>query len=248
MDLTGADRAKYVQEMFARIAPRYDLMNRIMTGGQDLRWRAEVIRRAGSLSGGLLLDLGAGTGDLGREALRQQPTCKVVAVDFTLEMMQIGRLRSIRRGETMAEVDWSTADAHRLPFPDNTFTAAVSGFLLRNVNDVGGCLGEQLRVLKPEGRIVALDTTPPAVGPLNSLIRLYLHEVIPLLGRFIAGQAQAYRYLPDSTEGFLSPEQLARRLVEAGFEAVGFRHFMFGVVAIHWGVKPAASEGRGKFR
>jgi demethylmenaquinone methyltransferase/2-methoxy-6-polyprenyl-1,4-benzoquinol methylase len=236
--LTGAERARYVQEMFSRIARYYDLMNRVMTTGQDSRWRRVVIGLAGLPPGGWLLDLGAGTGDLAGEALRQQPLGHVLAADFTLEMMCVGQERNHRQPLMDDLLVWSAADATRLPFPERIFEAVVSGFLLRNVNDVAGCLAEQYRVLKPGGRLVALDTTPPAHTPLAPLIRFYLHTVIPALGRLIAGQAEAYQYLPDSTEGFLEPEQLAVRLQETGFQQVRFQRRMFGTIAIHWARKP----------
>ena len=154
-NLTGAERARYVQEMFSRIARHYDLMNRVMTAGQDIRWRKAVIGLAGLPAGGWLLDLGAGTGDLAREALRQQPSGHILAADFTLEMMRVGQERSQRQPLPAGRLVWSAADATRLPFPERTFEAVVSGFLLRNVNDVPGCLAEQYRVLKPGGRLVA---------------------------------------------------------------------------------------------
>jgi demethylmenaquinone methyltransferase/2-methoxy-6-polyprenyl-1,4-benzoquinol methylase len=237
-NLTGAQRAHYVQQMFSRIARRYDLMNRVMTAGQDTRWRRAVIDLAGLPEGGWLLDLGAGTGDLAREALRQQPSGQVVAADFTLEMMRVGQEKSQRQPAPAGRLVWSAADATRLPFREQIFEAVVSGFLLRNVNDVRGCLAEQYRVLKPGGRLVALDTTPPKRTPLAPLIRIHLHMVIPALGRLIAGQAEAYQYLPDSTEGFLEAEQLASRMQEAGFQDVSFQRRMFGTIAIHWARKP----------
>ncbi len=217
-NLTGVERARYVQQMFSRIAPHYDLMNRVMTAGQDIRWRTAVIALADLPVGGWLLDLGAGTGDLAREALRHQPSGQAVAADFTLEMMRVGQEHSQRQPSPAGRLVWSAADATRLPFPEQTFEAVVSGFLLRNVIDVRGCLAEQYRVLKPGGRLVALDTTPPPRTPLAPLIRFHLHTVIPALGRLIAGQAEAYQYLPDSTESFLEPEQLAARLQETGFD------------------------------
>lgn len=217
--------------MFARIAPRYDLMNRLMTGWQDVIWRREVIRRAGLFPGARLLDLGAGTGDLAREALRQRPGCQVVAADFTLEMMLNGRRRSA------PELIWSAADALRLPFASGQFDAVVSGFLLRNVSDVPQALSEQWRVLRPGGWMVALDTTRPARTWLSPLIRLHMRHVIPLLGQIVTGDRDAYEYLPSSSEAFLEAEELAGLMEQAGFEQVGFRRRNAGTVAIHWGRK-----------
>jgi demethylmenaquinone methyltransferase/2-methoxy-6-polyprenyl-1,4-benzoquinol methylase len=230
--LTGSARSAYVQALFTRIARRYDLLNRLMTAGQDVSWRREVIRRAAPPAGARLLDLGAGTGDLALEALRQSPACRPVAADFTLAMLQVGRRRRGAGG-----LAWTGADALRLPFPAESFAAVVSGYLLRNVVDLPQALAEQRRVLQPGGRLVCLDTTRPRQNILYPFIQLHLHIVIPALGRLLAGQAEAYTYLPDSTEDFLTAEQLATRLTEAGFREVSFRRVMFGTMAIHWGVK-----------
>jgi demethylmenaquinone methyltransferase/2-methoxy-6-polyprenyl-1,4-benzoquinol methylase len=113
----------------------------------------------------------------------------------------------------------------------------VSGFLLRNVSDLPQALAEQRRVLRPGGRMVSLDTTRPPQNPLAPLIGFHLHTVIPALGRLVAGDSEAYTYLPDSTRGFLAAETLAERMLSAGFRQVGFQRLMFGAVAIHWGVK-----------
>jgi demethylmenaquinone methyltransferase / 2-methoxy-6-polyprenyl-1,4-benzoquinol methylase len=230
--LTGAERARYVQGMFSRIARRYDLMNRLMTAGQDVRWRQEVIRRADIPASGRVLDLGAGTGDLARESRRQYPGSRPVAADFTLEMMRVGK----NRPDSPA-LDWSAADALRLPFLAESFNAVVSGFLLRNVIDVPQALSEQFRVLRPGGRVVVLDTTRPTKNVFSPFINFHLHVLIPFLGRMIAGAGEAYTYLPESTEAFLQAEQLAGYMIQAGFKEVGFRRLMFGTVAIHWGRK-----------
>jgi demethylmenaquinone methyltransferase/2-methoxy-6-polyprenyl-1,4-benzoquinol methylase len=231
-NLTGSERARYVQSMFARIAGRYDLMNRLMTAGQDSRWRRMAIRLAALPPGGRLLDLGGGTGDLAFEALRQQPACLPVCADFTLQMLQVGRQRP-----DAGRLTWAGADALHLPFPDAAFDAVVSGFLLRNVSDLPAALAEQRRVLAPGGRIVALDTTRPPDNWLRPFMNFHLHTLIPALGRLVAGAAEAYTYLPESTRAFLSAEQLAARMVETGFRQVGFRRLMLGAVAIHWGTK-----------
>jgi demethylmenaquinone methyltransferase/2-methoxy-6-polyprenyl-1,4-benzoquinol methylase len=230
-NLTAHDRERYVRDVFTRIAARYDLMNRLMTGGQDVNWRREVIARADLHPGDRLLDLGAGTGDLGREALRQQPQAAVVAADFTLKMMTVGK---ISRPELR---DWNAADALHLPYPDASFDVVVSGYLLRNVSDIQQALREQYRVLRPGGRIVSLDTTRPRKNLLYPFISFYLHTVIPALGWLLTRQRDAYTYLPDSTEHFLRAEELAARMATVGFREVVFRRRMFGTMAIHWGKK-----------
>ncbi len=230
--LTGAERAAYVQSMFARIARRYDLMNRLMTGGQDVGWRREVIRLAQPPPGGKLLDLGTGTGDMAFEALRRDAGLRAFGGDFTLEMMRVGQARPHGR-----RVRWAGTDALHLPFPDNTFDAVTSGYLMRNVIDVRRAWAEQYRVLKPGGRVVCLDTTPPPRNPLRPLIEFHLHVVIPALGRLVAGAPDAYTYLPDSTENFLAAEQLAEQMTKAGFKEIEFTRLMFGTMAIHWGRK-----------
>jgi demethylmenaquinone methyltransferase/2-methoxy-6-polyprenyl-1,4-benzoquinol methylase len=219
--------------MFAVIAPHYDLMNRLMTGGMDQIWRKEVIRRAALRRGDQLLDLGTGTGDLAREALRRVPGCGVTAGDFTLEMMLAGKQRY---AEPRA---WAGTDALHLPFAGETFDAVVSGFLMRNVTDLDQALAEQLRVLKPGGRFVCLDTTRPVESLLSPLIRFHMHRVIPFIGGLLAGDRAAYTYLPETSEGFLAAEELLARIDVAGFAAAGFRRVNFGTVAIHWGEKPA---------
>ena len=227
--LTGEERAAYVQRMFTRIAARYDLMNRLMTGGQDIRWRKQVIRLARLDENASLLDLGTGTGDLAREALSAFPKARVVGADFTLEMMRVGRMNG--------PLDFSAADALRLPFEDDSFDAVVSGFLMRNVIDVQKALEEQFRILKKGARIVILDTTRPRRNMLSPFIWIHMHVIIPTLGRLLTGVGEAYRYLPETTEGFLTAEELTVCMASVGFERIGFRRQMFGTVAIHWGEK-----------
>ena len=223
--LTGQKRAAYVQNMFSRIAGRYDLMNRLMTAGQDVRWRKQVIQQARLTNDSCLLDIGTGTGDLAREALAQYPQSKVIAADFTLEMMRVGQKNGA--------LNFSSADTLSLPFEDETFDALVSGFLMRNVVDLPQALQEQYRVLKKGGRVVILDTTRPKKNILSPLIWLHMHFVIPSLGRLLTGSGEAYRYLPETTESFLTAEDLASRMAAAGFQNIRFQRFMFGTIAIH---------------
>ncbi len=230
--LKGKERSAYVQNMFDRIAGRYNLMNRIMTGGQDMRWRRFVVQQARIPAGGTLLDLATGTGDIGFEAIKAVSGIHVVGADFSLGMMIVGK--SLPMGEKM---DWCGADALQLPFPDNTFNAVTSGYLMRNVIDIPRTLKEQLRVLKPGGRIVVLDTSPPPDNWTRPFIEIHLRYIIPTLGRIISGNADAYQYLPSSTQAFKTPEELAAIMREAGVRNVEYQTFMLGTMAVHWGEK-----------
>jgi demethylmenaquinone methyltransferase/2-methoxy-6-polyprenyl-1,4-benzoquinol methylase len=204
-------------------------MNRLMTGGQDVRWRKKVIRHARLTERAHLLDVGTGTGDLAREASIQFPRAKVIAADFTLEMMRLGQGKGI--------LNFTSADALQLPFGDSLFDAVVSGFLMRNVIDLQKSLQEQYRVLKRGGRMVILDTTRPRKNILSPFIWLHMHVIIPLLGTLLTGAREAYRYLPETTEGFVTAEELAARMAAVGFRKVNYQRLMFGTIAIHWGQK-----------
>ncbi len=235
--LDGKERAEYVQQMFDRIAGRYDLINRVISGGQDQKWRRFAVEMAGLPAGGSLLDLATGTGDIAFEALKKMPSAQVIGADFALEMMRVGK----HREPNGAKVAWTGADALRLPYADASFDGVVSGYLMRNVVNIEQALAEQWRVLKPGGRIVILDTTPPPDNLLAPVIMLHLKFGIPLVGRLIAGSAaeDAYRYLPESTKAFKTADELADLVAAAGFRDVQFKKFMFGTMAVHWAVKEA---------
>ena len=219
--------------MFGQIAGRYDLMNTLMTFGQDRVWRSCVVREARLPSGGRLLDAGAGTGSIALQARAANPSIEITASDFTIAMMRVGRSRP--GGD---QIRWCAADALDLPFEDNRFDAVTSGYLIRNVADPHQAFTEQFRVLKPGGKVVCLDTSPPGEGPLKPLIRLFLKTVIPLLGQIISGNRSAYTYLPESTTEFMSASELATCMAGTGFVNIRHRQFMFGSMAIHVGVKP----------
>jgi demethylmenaquinone methyltransferase/2-methoxy-6-polyprenyl-1,4-benzoquinol methylase len=230
--LTGQERADYVQNMFARIAGRYDLMNRLMTGGQDSHWRRFVIEQARLPANGRLLDIATGTGDIALEGLNQVPGLQAIGGDFTLEMMRVGQRYPERRA-----IRWVGADTLALPFPDNAFDAVTSGFLMRNVIDVPGAFREQMRVTKPGGRVVVLESSPPKQNPLRPFILIHLNYIIPTLGYLVTGEREAYSYLPDSTQQFQSPESLVDIMRQVGFTNIGYKLFMFGTIAIHAGQK-----------
>jgi demethylmenaquinone methyltransferase/2-methoxy-6-polyprenyl-1,4-benzoquinol methylase len=232
--LKGQERANYVQEMFGRIAGRYNIMNRIMTFGQDMSWRRFVVKQAKLPTKGALLDLATGTGDIAFEAKQSHPDAHVIGADFALPMMFVGQDEP--RGKT---IDWSAADALNLPFPNARFDAVVSGYLMRNVIDIPRALKEQQRVLKNGGRIVILDTAPPPNNILKPFILIHMNTVIPILGRLIGGQAaaDAYQYLPESTQAFKTAPELVELLKQAGYQNIGYKLVMLGTQMIVWGEK-----------
>lgn len=228
-----AHHAARVRRMFQRVAGHYDRMNRIMTFGRDLALRRYAIRQAALPKGGRLLDVGTGTGDLALLALEQDASLHVVGVDFTPAMMRLARQRPHSE-----RVLWCEADALALPFATSTFDAVASAYLLRNVADVAAALREQVRVVRPGGRMVCLETAPPPRSIWRPLIMLYLHVIIPLLGQIIAGDRAAYTYLPDSTQHFKPPEELAAMMQAAGLVDVRYRRFMLGVMVVYVGTRP----------
>jgi demethylmenaquinone methyltransferase/2-methoxy-6-polyprenyl-1,4-benzoquinol methylase len=236
-ELRGSQRAHYVQAMFGRIARRYDLMNRLMTFGLDRAWRRYLVSQASLQPGSRLLDVATGTGDIALEALRQlHGDLTAVGADFATPMMRVGRGR-----KGGSHILWCHADALALPHPDATFDAVTSGYLMRNVIDVHAAFREQVRVVKPGGRVLCLDTSPPS-GLLRPLIAFYFRAIIPLLGSLVAGDVSAYTYLPESTNAFKSPEELEQIMRDAGLVDVHYRRFMFGTMAVHVGTRPA--EGK----
>ena len=230
--LTGDERTRFVRKMFSRIFKSYDLMNRLMTFGQDLRWRREAVKLLASENSRLILDLGAGTGDMTYEILQQYPTANVIGLDLTPEMLQYAKNRKI-----CEKVNWVIADVHHLPFPPNTFSATISGFLMRNLPNPDPVLVEQLRVLEENASFICLETSPVERGLLRPMIHFYIQRVIPIVGKFISKDPEAYAYLALSTSEFIPAGELARRMEIAGFREIRYLHRMFGTIAIHYAQK-----------
>ena len=226
-------RAGRVRALFDRIAPRYDLLNSLMSGGRHHAWRRLAVKLAAPPAGGIALDVGCGTGDLSLE-LARRPLRRVVGVDLAPAMVARGRRKAARRGSS-ERVHLGLGDALRLPFPDDTFDCALTAFTLRNVSDVSAALAEMRRVTQPGGRIVSLEITPRRGGLLSPLLRLYFHGVMPLLGALVARDRAAYTYLPASVDAFLSPGELAQCMKDVGMSDVRFRSLALGTVTIHVG-------------
>lgn len=221
-----------VQKMFDAISGSYDLMNRVMTLGQDQRWRRFVVRKAQDPGSGWALDLATGTGDIAALTRKTYSRSRVVGADFSQNM-----LREAKQRFTPLGIDWQACDANFLPYAAGTFESVSFGYLLRNVDDALVVLKEVYRVLRPGGRVVCLDTTPPRKNLWYPLVRLYFRFGIPFLGRLIAKDEAAYAYLTGSTMDFHSAEALAALFTKAGFEDVGYQRFMLGTIGIHWGRK-----------
>jgi demethylmenaquinone methyltransferase/2-methoxy-6-polyprenyl-1,4-benzoquinol methylase len=221
-----------VQRMFDAIARRYDLMNRVMTFGQDQRWRRFAVDKAGSVGNGWVLDLATGTGDIASLIRQTSPESNVIGADFSQNMLAEAAKRF-----PDCRIAWQACDANNLPYGDNLFKAVTFGYLLRNVDDSLRVLKEVRRVLAVGGKVVCLDTTPPGKTVLYPFIQLYLHYGIPLLGKLIARDEAAYSYLTGSTLDFHEAEELAVLFREAGFHRVTYKKFMMGTIGIHWGTK-----------
>lgn len=226
------EKPRYVTRMFSRIARHYDLMNSIMSFGQDARWRRVVVDAAAPPSGALMLDVGTGTGKLAEALAAASPSGTAIGVDFTPAMLQAGR------PHLRQPVAFSVGDATMLPFADAAFDTVVSGFLVRNLADLAAGLREQARVLKPGGRLVVLEVTPGPNRLLRPFFWLYFRGLVPLLGALIAGDAAAYTYLPESSAAFAPPEEVARLVADAGLTAVTARRLSLGTVAVTVGQKP----------
>lgn len=231
--LSGAAKANYVRAMFDQIAHRYDLMNTVMTLGQHQNVRRAAARWAQPPPNGLALDLATGTGDFAAALQEIEPTCRVVGVDFALEMMRFGQGKYNGHGTLL----FAGGDMLRLPLAENTFDCSVNGFVLRNVADVRAAFVEMFRVLKPGGRAVSLEITSPRTPVWRNLFGLYFDHAMPRIGGWLSGDPEAYRYLPQSVHAFLAPEQVAALMQQVGFRQVSFERVMLGTMAVYVGVK-----------
>jgi demethylmenaquinone methyltransferase / 2-methoxy-6-polyprenyl-1,4-benzoquinol methylase len=220
-----------VRDMFDRISPSYDRMNLLMSMGCDGRWRRLGVRASGAAPGDAALDVCCGTGDFAVELRRAVgPSGRVVGLDFSPQMLAMARRKS-------SAVEWLQGDALALPFSDGEFAAACVGFGVRNLSDHRGGFAEMARVVRPGGRVVCLEmSTPPA--PIRPFSQLWTDRGVPVLGRIVAHDPEAYRYLPESVHRFPAAPGLAAIMREAGLVDVGYRRLMMGVVALHVGTVP----------
>jgi len=231
----SSEKRRYVHAMFSDIAPRYDLLNHLLSFNVDRRWRRRAIRALGweREPAGTYLDLCAGTLDVSVELARQPGfRGRVIGADFAEPMLRAGRDKA--RGTPVHAV---TADALTLPLPDASCAGAIVAFGARNLADLDAGLREVARALRPGARYVILEFTTPTAAPIRAGYHLYFHHVLPRIGGLISGNRGAYRYLPESVAHFPSAPTLAERMRRAGFRDVSWTSLTFGIAAIHVGAK-----------
>ena len=226
---SAEEHARRVREMFARISPRYDLLNHLLSWNLDRRWRRAVIEklRPRLQANAKVLDVACGTGDLSQE-LFENIGEQIIGLDFCRPMLE-------RAHDKAPQISFVEGDALQLPFNDSSFDAITIGFGIRNLSQIEGGLSELRRVLKPQGWAAILEFSQPVVPGLRGLAAIYCTRLLPRLGGLISGSRSAYEYLPDSISRFPDQETLSGMMREAGFDDVEFQNLTGGVVALHTG-------------
>lgn len=235
--LKGSDKSKYVASMFGRISGRYDFLNTVMTAGRHHAWRkvaAGIV--LDGFSEGIALDVATGTCDFAIELARND-SLGVVGVDFSSGMVSVGQNKILERG-IGHRVSNLVGDAHMLPFADKSFACATVGFGVRNFIDLPNAIREIVRVLQPGGRVAILEIVRIEKGVFRYLFRPYFKYITPWLGTILAGDREAYTYLPQSVEQFLSAQEMLELMLEIGIEDISIKEFALGSVAIISGRKP----------
>jgi len=229
----GEAKRSYVRRMFTAIAPRYDLLNRLLSFNIDRRWRRAAVRRLGweAKPAGVYLDLCSGTMELAAELARTAGfSGRVVGADFVAPMLERGRGKAARAVPV-------AADALQLPFANASFDGAMVAFGLRNLADGDAGLAEAHRVLRPGARFVVLEFTTPRFAPLRAAFLFYFHRILPAIGRAVSKHRDAYTYLPESVREWTAPQALVARFTAAGFRDTGYDLLTAGICAIHYGTR-----------
>ncbi|MHB1406321.1 MAG: bifunctional demethylmenaquinone methyltransferase/2-methoxy-6-polyprenyl-1,4-benzoquinol methylase UbiE [Desulfitobacteriaceae bacterium] len=244
MDFAGKDKATYVRDMFNTIAGRYDLMNTLMSLGMDRRWRQVAVRFSGAKPGDKMLDVCCGTGQLSYELAKTVgPKGQVTGVDFSEKMLAEAKV--LVKDKPLAQnIKLLQGDAMALPFADNSFDGATVGWGLRNLPDLMKGIQEMTRVVKPGSWVVSLDMAKPSTPVFKETYWLYFEKLVPAMGKLWAGKKSAYSYLHDSARTFPAQDRLARIFKECGLTETGYRSLAGGVVAVVYGKKPAAKQGK----
>lgn len=235
-EVTPEEKARTPQ-MFSEISRRYDLLNHLLSGGVDRRWRRVLVESAGVGDGGRVLDVATGTGDVAIEFARRTGAGGIVGLDPSAGMLEVGREKVARLGLD-GRIRMLDGDALALPFADGTFDAVTIAFGLRNLPDYAAGIAEMARVLAPGGRLLVLEFFPPRRGLFLRAYRLYLSTVLPVIGRVVSGSSGAYRYLARSIDDFMSHDDIRAMMAAAAFERLDARRLTGGVAWVYRGVKP----------
>ncbi|MDP6352847.1 MAG: class I SAM-dependent methyltransferase [Alphaproteobacteria bacterium] len=234
-DVDEAEKAGLVGAIFATVAPRYDLMNDLMSGGIHRLWKRQMVDRLGAPLPARVLDLAGGTGDIALRVLdRAQASedCTVIVCDINPAMLEVGRDRAWDRG-WIRRPAWLCADGESLPLADSSFEACTIAFGIRNFTHIDRALAEIARVLRPGGRFLCLEFTPEISAPLRPAYDLFSHHVIPAIGEAVVGDGDAYRYLVESIRRFPDPDRFAAMIGAAGFAGIRVRRLAGGIAALH---------------
>jgi demethylmenaquinone methyltransferase/2-methoxy-6-polyprenyl-1,4-benzoquinol methylase len=229
------EKSVYVEQMFNKIAQKYDLFNDIITFGMHRQWKRFVARQTGLHAEQSCLDLCCGTGDIAREVLRQYPSSKVTGLDFSEKMLNIAKSKNTIE----INVQYLPGDAMNIPFQDSMFDAVTIGYGMRNVQNISQFLREILRVLKPEGVLVSLDVGKVRLPILAELNHFYFFHIVPLVGKLLMPGEKIFKYLPESSLEYPNQESLKNLMIETGFQKVEFHNFVFGASTVHVAYKPA---------
>ena len=231
--LPTANKKVFVRDMFDSIAPRYDMLNRILSGGIDQQWRRKAIAMLKDAAPSRILDVATGTGDLAILAASLEPD-EIVGVDIAEEMLQVGRVNIEKKGLSRL-IKMKSGDAEQLPFSDGAFDAALVAFGVRNFEDLSAGLTDINRVLKPGGTLVVLEFSRPTHFPIKQLYGFYGKYILPTIGKLISGDDAAYTYLPESIEVFPDGERFLDVMRDSGFTASTQKRLTFGIASLYSG-------------
>lgn len=227
-------KKEQVRGMFNNIARRYDLLNRVLSGGIDIIWRKKAVGKLKEINPKRILDIATGTADFALEAVKLNPD-KIIGVDIAEKMLEIGREKITKAGLSQ-KIELFKGDSESLQFQDNEFDAVIVSFGVRNFENLENGLAEMFRVLRPGGKVVILEFSQPEKFPFRQLVNFY-YRILPSIGKLISKDKAAYKYLPDSVQKFPYGKAFATILEKTGFKSVQVTPLTFGICSIYTGIK-----------